>query len=78
MRIMTRIGSLVITTSALRIGKIARTSRTDMATRRKAPEDARSYQNNSNPGTPGTNPIWDKAQGNRGKQLNPNQRSGKT
>ncbi|PFG22909.1 hypothetical protein ATH90_1644 [Pseudomonas lurida] len=49
-----------------------------MTSRRKAPEDARSDQKNSNPGSPGTNPIWDKAQGNRGKQLNPNQRSGKT
>lgn len=28
---------------------------------------------NSNKGTSGTNIIWDKAQGNRGKQLNPNQ-----
>ncbi|ACY13499.1 hypothetical protein Hoch_0888 [Haliangium ochraceum DSM 14365] len=28
---------------------------------------------NPNHGTPGTNPDWDKAQGNRGKQLNPNQ-----
>ena len=29
---------------------------------------------NGNWGTSGTNPTWDKAQGNRGKQLNPNQR----
>ena len=29
---------------------------------------------NPNKGTPGTNKTWDKAQGNRGKQLNPNQR----
>lgn len=28
---------------------------------------------NGNSGTPGTNVTWDKAQGNRGKQLNPNQ-----
>ncbi|MEQ4185184.1 MULTISPECIES: hypothetical protein [Pseudomonas] len=39
----------------------------------KAPQDARSDQKNPNRGTPGTNAIWDKAQGNRGKQLNPNQ-----
>ena len=29
---------------------------------------------NGNWGTPGTNATWDKAQGNRGQQLNPNQR----
>jgi hypothetical protein len=29
---------------------------------------------NPNQGTPGTNPTWDHNQGNRGKQLNPNQR----
>jgi hypothetical protein len=28
---------------------------------------------NPNKGTPGTNITWDKNQGNRGKQLNPNQ-----
>ena len=28
---------------------------------------------NPNKGTPGTNDTWDKAQGNKGKQLNPNQ-----
>ena len=28
---------------------------------------------NGNWGTPGTNITWDKAQGNRGKQMNPNQ-----
>jgi hypothetical protein len=28
---------------------------------------------NPNRGTPGTNKTWDKAQGNRGKQLNPSQ-----
>jgi len=31
---------------------------------------------NPNRGTPGTNITWDQAQGNRGKQLNPNQESG--
>lgn len=30
---------------------------------------------NANKGTKGTNIIWDKVQGNRGKQLNPNQKS---
>ena len=29
--------------------------------------------NNANKGTKGTNKTYDKAQGNRGKQLNPNQ-----
>lgn len=29
---------------------------------------------NPNKGTDGTNITWDQAQGNRGKQLNPNQR----
>jgi len=28
---------------------------------------------NPNKGTPGTNTTYDKAQGNRGKQMNPNQ-----
>lgn len=44
-----------------------------MANKPKAPQDARSDQKNPNRGTAGTNAIWDKAQGNRGKQLNPNQ-----
>jgi hypothetical protein len=39
----------------------------------KAPQDARGDQQNANKGTEGTNPLYDKAQGNRGKQLNPNQ-----
>jgi hypothetical protein len=29
---------------------------------------------NPNKGTSGTNPTYDKSQGNRGKQLNPNQK----
>ncbi len=29
---------------------------------------------NTNKGTPGTNKTYDKNQGNRGKQLNPNQK----
>lgn len=44
-----------------------------MSKQPKAPQDARSDQQNPNKGTPGTNPLRDKAQGNRGKQLNPNQ-----
>jgi hypothetical protein len=32
---------------------------------------------NSNKGTNGTNITYDKAQGNRGKQLNPNQKNKK-
>ncbi|PUA46649.1 hypothetical protein C5U62_01315 [Pseudomonas protegens] len=39
----------------------------------KRPQDARGDIQNANKGTPGTNPIYDKGQGNRGKQLNPNQ-----
>ena len=31
---------------------------------------------NGNWGTPGTNKTWDQAQGNRGTQMNPNQRPG--
>jgi len=31
--------------------------------------------NNPNKGIKGTNIIWDKRNGNRGKQLNPNQKS---
>lgn len=33
----------------------------------------KSNQGNSNKGTSGTNKTYDKVQGNRGKQLNPNQ-----
>lgn len=39
----------------------------------KAPKDAQADQQNANKGTKGTNPLYDKGQGNRGKQLNPNQ-----
>lgn len=35
----------------------------------KAPQDARSDIQNPNKGTPGTNRIYDLAQGNRGKQI---------
>ena len=54
-------------------GKTARMRIIDMQKHIKAPQDARGDQQNSNKGTPGTNPLYDKAQGNRGKQLNPNQ-----
>jgi hypothetical protein len=46
---------------------------TDMSKLPKAPKDAESDRKNPNRGSPGTNPIWDKAQGNRGKQLDPKQ-----
>jgi hypothetical protein len=41
------------------------------------PNDNRSNQQNSNKGTSGTNRQHDQAQGNRGKQMNPNQGRGK-
>jgi len=37
------------------------------------PHDNEANQNNRNKGTSGTNLQFDQAQGNRGKQLNPNQ-----
>lgn len=40
----------------------------------KHPFDANADRVNPNKGTPGTNRIYDKDQGNQGKQLNPNQR----
>ena len=40
------------------------------------PEQNSSNQQNANKGTSGTNPQHDKAQGNRGTQLNPNQGKG--
>lgn len=36
--------------------------------------DNKSNQKNANKGTKGTNVIYDKKHGNRGKQLNPNQK----
>jgi len=39
----------------------------------KQQHDHRSDIKNPNRGTAGTNITWDKAQGNRGKQMNPNQ-----
>ena len=38
------------------------------------PKDNESNMQNPNKGTPGTNEQYDKAQGDRGKQLNPNQK----
>ncbi len=37
------------------------------------PEQNSANQQNANKGTSGTNPQYDKAQGNTGTQLNPNQ-----
>jgi hypothetical protein len=39
----------------------------------KRPRDANNDQGNANKGSAGTNKLYDKNQGNRGKQLNPNQ-----
>ena len=39
------------------------------------PQDNEANQVNSNKGSSGTNRQYDQAQGNRGKQLNPNQQS---
>lgn len=38
------------------------------------PKDNQSNQSNANKKTDGTNRQYDQAQGNRGKQLNPNQK----
>ena len=70
---MTLTGYRVVMTSVQTIGTTARMRRAEMSKQPKAPQDARSDQQNPNKGTPGTNPLRDKAQGNRGKQLNPNQ-----
>lgn len=37
------------------------------------PQDNKANQGNANKGTPGTNKQHDQNQGNKGKQLNPNQ-----
>lgn len=42
-----------------------------MADEKKPNHDA--YIQNANKGTPGTNKTYDKAQGNRGAQMDPNQ-----
>lgn len=41
---------------------------------KKTPTNNSSNQKNSNKGTSGTNTAYDKAQGNRGKQMNPNRK----
>jgi len=38
-----------------------------------SPDQNSASQQNANKGASGTNPQYDKAQGNRGKQMNPNQ-----
>lgn len=38
------------------------------------PADNRTNQQNGNKGTKGTNKQYDQAQGNRGKQMNPQQK----
>lgn len=38
------------------------------------PDENKSNQQNKNTGTKGTNRQYDQAQGNRGKQKNPNQK----
>ncbi|WP_345988717.1 hypothetical protein WCX18_00715 [Sulfurimonas sp. HSL1-2] len=40
----------------------------------KANADHKANQNNKNKGTSGTNKVYDKAQGNRGKQMNTDQK----
>ena len=42
-----------------------------------SPKDNQSNQSNANKGTSGTNTAYSKAQGNSGKQQNPNQNKGK-
>ncbi|MFA6937658.1 MAG: hypothetical protein WCQ67_05450 [Treponema sp.] len=41
------------------------------------PQNNSANQQNANKGTYGTNRQYDQNQGNRGKQLNPNQKGGK-
>ena len=41
------------------------------------PQQNSSNSQNPNKGTPGTNKQYDQNQGNRGKQMNPNQGGGK-
>lgn len=41
----------------------------------KNQNNQKSDSKNANRGTSGTNKTYDKSQGNRGKQLNPNQKS---
>jgi hypothetical protein len=44
-------------------------------TKKITPADNRANIKNPNKGTPNTNKQYDQAQGNRGKQLNPNKKS---
>jgi hypothetical protein len=48
-----------------------------MANKQISPKDNASNMQNPNKGTNGTNKQYDKTQGNRGKQLNPNQKNKK-
>lgn len=43
-------------------------------TKKTTPQDNASNMKNSNKGSSGTNKQYDQAQGNRGKQMNPNQK----
>ncbi len=43
----------------------------------KKANNHKANQANPNKGTSGTNKTYDKAQGNRGKQMNPSQKKGK-
>lgn len=44
-----------------------------MSTKKISPADNQANMQNANKGTKGTNKQYDQNQGNRGKQLNPNQ-----
>lgn len=48
-----------------------------MSKKKMKPEDNSSNMKNGNKGTEGTNLQCDKAQGNRGKQMNSNHKKGK-
>ncbi|MFI8621663.1 alpha-amylase [Marinomonas sp. NPDC078689] len=43
--------------------------------KKTSPQNNSSNQQNSNKGSNGTNTAYDKAQGNRGTQLNPNKKN---
>jgi hypothetical protein len=43
-------------------------------TKKISPKDNATNQKNANKGSNGTNRQYDQAQGNRGKQMNPNQK----
>ena len=46
-----------------------------MKKRKVTPKDNSANMQNGNKGTKGTNKQYDKAQGNRGKQMNPNRKN---